>query len=151
MAACLRKSALFFHIIFANVYFCFSFIHYPATFWVHQSSQTGRRSCFGLPSKHFQSPQLMSGFRESALGNIRGVFMTVSGTASDVKWTRPSPRGSKDIVFGGRSSTLSPRYFRVLNPCLRMFESGAFRGCMMSSTGWRRRLPFSQSTTPAVI
>ncbi len=33
---------------------------------------------------------------------VRNMALSASGAVSDVVWVRPSPRGSKDIVFGGR-------------------------------------------------
>jgi hypothetical protein len=51
---------------------------------------------------------IWQGRKRNSAAYPQGAVMLASGaTASDVAWTRPSPRGSKDIVFGGRSEILN--------------------------------------------
>jgi hypothetical protein len=84
-----------------------SFLHAPslARFSVSRAAQFGspiyQHSGSILPQKHIN--RCRSGaigfFSEIGVGNM---VMAASGAVSDVAWVRPPPRGSKDIVFGGR-------------------------------------------------
>jgi hypothetical protein len=40
--------------------------------------------------------------RHTSDNGVHRIIMSANGAVSDVVWVRPPPRGSKDIVFGGR-------------------------------------------------
>ena len=60
------------------------------------------QTCQHIRGTSLVSPAGRRHFIRNSSDSRREMVMSASGTAADVTWTRPAPRGSKDIVFGGR-------------------------------------------------